>query len=194
MSLRRDCVCTAAFLLTAVAGFSAEGFKATIVDGTGTSIHVSDLKARYLMEERVIGGTREFPKHPEWLLTTLHLTVWGRQGAASWSEPLAFQFADLKRISHTTLTNVSQERDLPRLEIERRNGSLVIITPTSYEERDASGHAVKQAILTGWQFESDNVSGEKASLAEFVGRATSPLGSEVDFSLNPLGVRSIVFE
>ena len=118
-------------------------------------------------------------------LPRIGVTVSGLLGAARWSETLSFELAELKRLSFSP-----EPHNLRRLEIARRNGSVLTITPTSFEEHDVSGRVLKQAALNDWTFDIRGAS----PLVGFVSRTTSPLGTETAFSISLGSVRSIVFE
>jgi hypothetical protein len=161
---------------------------ATLTDGDGVTVEVSDLKGHYYISTRIKKGPEQ---GVYWDLSTLYVTLSGQQGASYWTDTLSFGFSELKRLSYEPQTNISQ-KDRPRLELEKRDGSVYVITGNHFEQRNASGERIKEFAITRWEY-GGKIGGDEASLNSFVGHTQTPLGRPGEFSINEGAVRQIQF-
>ena len=174
---------------------------AKITDGT-TTVDVSDLKLRYIITTRRDPVTSH---SPSWDLATLYISISGRTGSSFWNDQLAFELTELKRLEYEGEydENGSRREHGPRLQIEKRDGSIRILVaeptgvtgPGYFEERNSSGETLKRFPISHWEY-GGKIGGDTAegsSMSFFVGRVQTPLGTPGDFSLNDLAMRRIDF-
>jgi hypothetical protein len=199
----------------AVAGQSGKSessaVSATITDFDGVAVQISGLQFRYTVKgtkEAVIhpnqplvlreGGTFSTAgggKSPKRDLPTLYIEISARQSTGYWQDTLAFELADLKRLTFEPQTNISQ-KDRPQLEIEKRDGSVYVFAGNRFEERSASGQKVKEFPISGWEYGGKTAGGDEVRLTYiedgWVGQIQTPLGRPSEF-LMPGGFHEIAF-
>jgi hypothetical protein len=173
---------------------------ATITDFDGGTVQISGLKVRYTVKgtkEAVIDGTQPLVlresgtfstsrggKSPKRDLPTLYIEVSARQGTGYWHDTLAFELADLERLTFEPQRNISQ-KDMPQLEITKHDGAVYLFAGDRFEERTATGQKVKEFPISGWEYGGKTAGGDDIALTYiedgWVGQIQTPLGKSSEF-------------
>lgn len=146
---------------------------ATVIDTSGKAYKVTDLKARYAGDAPWTLTLRSLVI--DFVVQEDHITAPGKRDI-----PLA----SIRRL-------VFEQDDLVR--IVMRDGSLILLSPTSIEEKDADGNLTKEAQLTRYSFLA-SYEGWQLELVAFSGDAKTEFGIVGEFLIPLDKTQSIEFE
>lgn len=163
----------------------------TIIDTEGKIYKAKDLSAKYTAGGMWIGS------RPETRLEDLNIVLYIVDERVTTEERMMVPFSSMRFLVFRgasvpeKLKEAFKEQE-PIL-IERRDGSVIVLSDTLLIEMDSKGNEKKRLKIDRYSFNAGEHSGQSITLDGFIGRAKTKAGKEGDFYIYYSDTKSIEF-